>query len=166
MSKYALPGWPKGGFDFVLLDRQVTNELSNIKEKNRHTLNLIYWLGYDRVMIPYTRQKRIHGKSQWTMTKKIKLFIDAFISFSYFPIRFISFVGLITAFLSFIYGCFVLISYLFGNIPIKGYTPIILVITFLLGLIMIMLGIIGEYLWRTLDETRSRPLYVVDEKNL
>lgn len=164
MANYALKGWPNGGFDFVLMDKQVVEEMKLIKEKNRHTLNLIYWLGYDRMLIPYTREKRLYGKSQWTFSKKIKLFIDSFISFSYVPIRFISFVGIFTALISFIYGIFVFISYLFGNIQVRGYTPLVLIITFLLGLIMIMLGIIGEYLWRVLDESRSRPLYVIDEK--
>lgn len=95
--------------------------------------------------------------------KKIKLFIDSFVSFSYSPIRFMSFIGVITAILSFLYGVFVIVGTLSGFIELQGWTTIIALITFLLGIIMIMLGIIGEYLWRILDESRERPSYVIDQ---
>lgn len=163
MEKYALKGYPSGGFDFVLIDKQVVGEINRIKEKNTNIMSLIYWLGYDRALIPYVRQERKTGKSRWTLSKKVKLFIDSFVSFSYAPIRFMSIIGFVTAFLSFIYGIFVVINAIFGHIGIQGWTTIISVITFLLGIIMMMLGIIGEYLWRILDESRKRPSYIIDE---
>jgi len=163
MDKMALPGYPKGGFDFVLLDRDVVQEVTQYSEKNTNIMSLIYWLGHDRVAIPYVRQERTYGKSMWTFGKKIKLFIDSFISFSYTPIRFISIVGIATALLSFCYGVFVFIGKITGKVEIEGWTTIMIAITFLLGMIMIMLGIIGEYLWRILDEIRNRPLYIIDE---
>lgn len=126
-------------------------------------MSLIYWLGHDQVQIPYVRQERKLGKSRWTLSKKIKLFIDSFVSFSYSPIRFMSFIGVITAILSFLYGVFVIVGTLSGFIELQGWTTIIALITFLLGIIMIMLGIIGEYLWRILDESRERPSYVIDQ---
>lgn len=95
--------------------------------------------------------------------KKIKLFVDSFVSFSYTPIRFMSIIGFITALLSFFYGIFVVAGTLFGFIELQGWTTIIALITFLLGIIMIMLGIIGEYMWRILDESRRRPSYIIDE---
>lgn len=163
LRKFALKGYPEGGFDFLLIDRQVVDEVLEIQEKNTNIMSLIYWLGHEREYIPYVRQERKLGKSKWTLSKKIKLFIDSFVSFSYTPIRFMSFIGVLTAVLSFIYGVFVIISTLFGIIELQGWTTIISLITFLLGIIMIMLGIIGEYLWRILDESRERPSYVVDE---
>ncbi|OKP81743.1 glycosyl transferase family 2 [Paenibacillus helianthi] len=163
LEKFALKGYPKGGFDFLLIDRQVVNEVVHIQEKNTNIMSLIYWLGHDQVQIPYVRQERKLGKSRWTLSKKIKLFIDSFVSFSYSPIRFMSFIGVITAILSFLYGVFVIIGTLSGFIELQGWTTIIALITFLLGIIMIMLGIIGEYLWRILDESRERPSYVVDQ---
>lgn len=164
LEKFALKGYPKGGFDFLLIDRQVVNEVLEIQEKNTNVMSLIYWLGHDQVQIPYVRQERKLGKSRWTLSKKIKLFVDSFVSFSYMPIRFMSFIGFITAILSFLYGVFVVISTVFGLIELQGWTTIIALITFLLGIIMIMLGIIGEYLWRILDESRQRPSFVIDEK--
>ncbi|UHA71664.1 glycosyltransferase family 2 protein [Paenibacillus sp. 481] len=163
MDKLAIKGYPQGGFDFVLVDRQVVRELNQINEKNTNIMSLIYWLGHDRTMIPYTREERKLGKSRWTLSKKIKLFIDSFVSFSYVPIRFMSLTGFIVAAFSFIYGIFVVINALTGVASIQGWTSIIALITFLIGLIMIMLGIIGEYLWRILDETRKRPAFIIDE---
>ncbi|MEK3865996.1 glycosyltransferase family 2 protein [Paenibacillus sp. FSL H7-0716] len=163
LEKLALKGYPKGGFDFLLIDKQVVQEVLEIQEKNTNVMSLIYWLGHDQVQIPYVRQERKLGKSRWTLSKKIKLFVDSFVSFSYTPIRFMSFIGFATALLSFLYGVFVIFSTVFGFIELQGWTTIIALITFLLGIIMIMLGIIGEYLWRILDESRERPSYVVDQ---
>ncbi|AOZ93309.1 glycosyltransferase family 2 protein [Paenibacillus crassostreae] len=163
LERFALENYPKGGFDFVLIDKQVVHEILEMKEKNTNIMSLIYWTGHERELIPYVRQERKLGKSRWTLSKKIKLFVDSFVSFSYMPIRFMSFIGLITAIISFFYGIFVTICTLFGLIELQGWTTIIALITFLLGIIMTMLGIIGEYLWRILDESRKRPSYIVDE---
>ncbi|WP_337033117.1 glycosyltransferase family 2 protein [Paenibacillus illinoisensis] len=163
LEKLALKDYPKGGFDFLLIDRQVVQEILHIEEKNTNVMSLIFWLGHDQAQIPYIRQERKLGKSRWTLAKKVKLFVDSFVSFSYAPIRFMSMIGFSTAILSILYGVFVVISTLFGIIELQGWTTIIALITFLLGIIMVMLGIIGEYLWRILDESRKRPSYVIDE---
>jgi dolichol-phosphate mannosyltransferase len=163
MRKFALKGYPMGGFDFVLIDRQVAQELIDINEKNTNIMSLIYWLGHQQDTFSYVRQQRKFGKSKWTLSKKIKLFIDSFVSFSYAPIRFMSLIGFLTAGLSFIYGIFVIINAILGTVTIQGWTTIVALITFLLGMIMIMLGIIGEYLWRILDESRKRPSFIIDE---
>jgi len=93
----------------------------------------------------------------------MKLFIDTFVSFSYVPIRIISLIGLLTALASFAYGLLVIILRFLDIITVPGWTIIVVILTLLLGLIMVMLGIIGEYLWRILDESRKRPSYVIDE---
>ncbi|GGH64011.1 putative glycosyltransferase YkcC [Paenibacillus silvae] len=163
LEKMALKGYPKGGFDFLLIDRQVVQEVLRIQEKNTNIMSLIFWLGHDQVQIPYVRQERKLGESRWTLAKKIKLFIDSFVSFSYAPIRIMSFIGFFTALFSILYGLFVVFSTVFGIIELKGWTTIVALITFLLGVIMVMLGTIGEYLWRILDESRERPSYVIDQ---
>lgn len=163
LEKFALKDYPKGGFDFLLIDKQVAQEVIHIDEKNTNVMSLIYWLGHDRESFPYVRQERKLGKSRWTLSKKIKLFVDSFVGFSYIPIRFMSTIGVLTALLSFIYGVIVIFGAIFGNIELRGWTTIVTLITFLLGIIMVMLGIIGEYIWRILDESRNRPSYVVDE---
>lgn len=163
LNTFAIRDYPKGGYDCFLIDKQVVQELRFIPEKNTNVMNLIYWLGHKRDSISYVRQMRVYGKSKWTLSKKIKFFIDSFVNFSFAPIRFISITGIIIAILSFSYGAFVVVMTVIGKIRVQGWTTLIALITFLLGLIMIMLGIIGEYLWRILDESRKRPSYVIDE---
>jgi polyisoprenyl-phosphate glycosyltransferase len=163
MDRLALRGYPRGGFDFLLVDRQIVAELNEIREKNTNIMSLVFWLGHQRAIVPYVRQSRKHGVSRWTFAKKSKLFVDSFVSFSYAPIRIMSFLGILTAGLSFCYGLFVILSFFFWRAPVQGYTTIICIIAFLLGLVMMMLGVIGEYVWRMLDETRNRPGQVVDD---
>jgi dolichol-phosphate mannosyltransferase len=160
--RLAIAGYPQGGFDLFLLDRRYLPHIQG-SERNTNLLVLGYWLGVRPVVIKYQRKKREHGKSRWTLSKKTKLFIDTFISFSFAPIRFISFMGIVTSILSFLYGLFVVVLTLVAANPVPGWTTIVALITFLLGLIMLMLGIIGEYLWRILDEGRNRPEYVIEE---
>ena len=159
----AIENYPTGGFDYFLVDRQVVTELNGIQEKNTNIMTLAFWLGFQPVMIPYSRRERAKGKSRWTFAKKIKLFIDTFVAFSFFPIRILSIVGLVVAVASFVYGSFVLFYWLSFGIEVKGYVPIIVVLSFNTGLQMAMLGVLGEYLWRTLDEVRRRPSFVIDE---
>ncbi|MFZ5874872.1 MAG: glycosyltransferase family 2 protein [Nitrospirota bacterium] len=160
--RLAIPRYPEGGFDLFLLDRRYLAHIQR-SEKNTNLLVLGYWLGVKPVVIKYQRRKREHGTSRWTFAKKTKLFIDTFISFSFAPIRFISLMGILTSILSFLYGLFVVLFTLLAENPVPGWTTIVALITFLLGLIMLMLGIIGEYLWRILDEGRNRPEYVIEE---
>jgi len=163
LRKYAIPNYPPGGSDFYLIDRQVVDEINKITDKNTNTANLLVWLGYDFVTIPYVRQKRKIGKSGFTFSKKIKIVIDSFIGFSYLPIKLLPTIGIIFAIASFVYGGFVFYNWSIGNIRVEGWTSVIILVTFIGGIQMIMLGILGEYLWRTLDEARNRPQYVIDE---
>jgi len=162
IRRLAIQDYPDGGFDFFLVDRQVIEELNKIREKNTNVMTLIHWLGFQPILIPYVRRSRTKGTSRWTLAKKVKLFIDTFVAFSYFPIRALSLTGLLVAVGSFLYGLFIFFYWLFYDIPVQGYVPIMLVITFTAGLQMTMLGVLGEYLWRTLDEVRRRPPFVID----
>ncbi len=163
IRKFAIDDYPSGGFDFFLIDRQIVNEVNRIKEKNTNPMALIFWLGFKPVLIPYIRRSRAKGKSRWTLAKKIKLFVDTFVAFSFFPIRFLSVIGFFVAIGSFFYGGLLLFYWLFFGVAVRGYVPIMLVMTFVSGIQMSMLGVLGEYLWRTLDEVRGRPYFVIDE---
>jgi len=163
VSRFAVEGFPKGGFDFCLLDRQVRNDLGNIGEKNTSIFPLIFWLGYDYDIIPYSRKLREKGKSTWTLSKKIVLTINTFINFTYLPVQFMTLMGILTSFLAFLYSSFVLVRWLFWGTELAGWTTIVMLVSILGGIILFSLGIIGEYLWRILDETRKRPDVVVDE---
>lgn len=163
IRSFAIKDYPEGGFDMAVIDRQIVDELCKIAEKNTNIMSLIFWLGHERDAVSYIRKKREVGKTRWTLSKKIKLFIDTFVNFSYAPIRFMSFLGFVTALMSFLYCIVVIVLRLFDKIPVEGWTVVVAILTLFLGLIMIMLGIIGEYLWRIFDEIRKRPGYVVDK---
>jgi len=162
--RIANPQMPKGGFDFVLLDRSAIDVFASIDERNRFFQGDILWMGFNIRFLPYKRMKRTIGKSQWSFGKKLKYFIDGSLNTSYMPIRFMSVLGLSTAVIGFLYALLVVYARLINDVPFQGYAPIVILILIIGGMIMIMLGIIGEYIWRIYDETRKRPLYIVKEK--
>lgn len=157
-----LPGYPSGGFDIALMDRVMLEPMRNCS-KNAFTPLLAYWLGYTPTTVYYHRPRREHGRSGWTFRKKVRAFFDVMLGFSVTPIRLISGTGAIVAGASFLYGTSVVINALLGRVPVSGYAGLATLITFLLGLIILMLGIIGEYLWRVFDEVNRRPETVIDE---
>lgn len=162
LKRFALPDFPQGGFDMAVMDKELLLPILNTS-KNTHLAPLIFWLGYTPLIVPYKRQKRINGKSMWTFSKKMKAFLDALLGFSIAPIRAISLTGYVVSLMSLGYGIFRLIhSILFGN-EVPGFTTLACLISFLLGIIIIMLGIIGEYLWRLYDNTNGRPEAIVDK---
>lgn len=163
LRKLVIKDFPKYGFDFFLLDRQVIDVLTQMSEKNSSIYVQIIWTGYTPKIIEYVRKDREKGKSMWTYAKRINLFIDTFIVFSYTPIRVITGLGLIMSIVGFISSLYFIIEKIFFHVNGNGWTSLIVAILVLSGVQLVMLGIIGEYLWRNLDETRKRPLYIVDE---
>lgn len=164
LMQYVNPKMPKGGFDFMLIDKKALKILNQIDERNRFFQGDILWLGFNTAFIPYTRLKRTIGKSQWTLSKKLKYFIDGLLNTSYFPIRIMSFLGILVSFFGFIYAFVIAYNRFINNTPFVGWAPLMIIILIIGGLIMLMLGIIGEYVWRTYDETRKRPLYIIKDK--
>lgn len=164
MKKIALSNIPDGGFDFVFFDRQVGEHILELKERNSNLFYLMVWLGYPYVNIPYVRRRREIGKSRWTIQKKIKLFIDSILAFSFFPIRTISVLGVGMGLVALSYALYILGVKVLGGIEVEGWTTLMVVLLFVSAFQMIALGVIGEYVWRGLDAARKRPLYVV--KNL
>ncbi|MES2691163.1 MAG: glycosyltransferase family 2 protein [Bacteroidota bacterium] len=163
IRKYALSNLPDGGFDYCLFDKQLREQVVSMNENNTNSLYLLMWLKYDYITIPYTRRARQLGKSRWTFNKKIKLFIDSFVSFSYAPLRLITITGLLLGLVSFCYALFVLIARLYGAIVLEGWTSMMVVFLVISSFQMMALGIIGEYLWRNLEAGRKRPAFIVDE---
>jgi polyisoprenyl-phosphate glycosyltransferase len=153
--------YPEGGFDMALMDRALLPHLVN-SSKNVFTPLLAYWLGFKPTVIKYHRPAREHGKSRWTFSRKFKSFLDVMLGFSVTPIRVMSGFGVIVAAISFIYGASVVIHAFVRGIEVPGFASIIALVTFLLGIIILMLGVIGEYLWRVFDETNKRPETVVE----
>lgn len=164
LMKYINPKMPKGGFDFLLIDKKALDILNQIDERNRFFQGDILWLGFNTAFIPYSRLKRTIGKSQWTLSKKLKYFIDGLLNTSYVPIRAMSLLGICFAMIGFIYSLVIAYSRFVNKTPFNGWAPIMILILIIGGLIMLMLGIIGEYVWRTYDETRKRPIYIIKDK--
>jgi dolichol-phosphate mannosyltransferase len=164
LIKISNPKMPKGGFDFLLIDKKALIYFNEIDERNRFFQGDILWLGFNTAFIPYNRLKRTIGKSQWTLSKKMKYFIDGLLNTSYVPIRLMSLIGIIISLLGFIYSFVIAYNRFFNNTPFDGWAPIMILILIIGGLIMLMLGIIGEYVWRTYDETRKRPIYIIKDR--
>lgn len=163
MRKFALANMPQGGFDTYMISRQVIDILVEISEKNAPLTEQVLWSGFESEKVYYVRQKREIGKSGWTLSKKIKLTVDSLISFSYFPIRCVSVVGALSILGTIIGGIVILVEHFMGRITVEGYTTIVLLILLAFGIVMLTLGVMGEYIWRILDEVRNRPSYIVDK---
>ena len=154
---------PKGGFDSFLIDRQVINLLVNMQEKNTSLMSQILWAGFETTTVPYIRKKREIGKSRWTLSKKIKLVYDSLLSFSYFPVKLITTTGFLTSLLSLVLLIAIVYKKITGKIDVEGYTSLVMIMLMGFGVIMLSIGIIGEYLWRTYDAARKRPPYIIEK---
>lgn len=157
-----LPNFPKGGFDMALMDSTLLPYFVN-SSKSIFPSILGYWLGFSPAVINYHRPMRAVGRSKWTLGKKINAFLDVMLGFSIKPIRLISCIGVFVSALSFLYGLMVVLGAIFHGVEVPGFSTIVAILTFLLGLIILMLGLIAEYLWRIYDEVNKRPETVIDE---
>ena len=159
--RLSFPEIPAGGFDYILLDRKVVDAFNAVEVRNRFFQGDILWFGYKTTFIPYTRLNREIVRSQYTFGKRLNNSLDAILDSSYLPIRFISLVGVVTAFIGFLYAVDIVYGRLRHDIPFTGWAPIMILILVIGGVLMLMLGIIGEYVWRIYDEVRGKPNYVV-----
>lgn len=159
---YVAPNYPAGGFDMALMDKLLLEHFL-VSGKNIHISLFAHWLGFDPVVIKYNRVARLSGKSKWTLAKKCNAAINALLGLSVFPIRLISAVGLVTAFLSFLYGIYIFLYALVGNTKVPGFASLVTFVAFFQGLGLLMLGILGEYVWRIFEEVSKRPETVIDE---
>lgn len=123
---------------------------------------LVYWLGFTPEVLYYKRRKRIHGRSRWNFRKKLTTAVDAIFGFSFAPIRFLSMLGLFVSVISFGYATWIIINAMLGKTDVPGFATIVSLIAFFQGVVIFMLGIIGEYIWRIFDEVNQRPETVID----
>lgn len=163
VRKTIMSNMPKGGYDCYLLDRQVIQVLMMLDERNSSLSLQVLWTGFRPDMVYFHRKAREIGESRWTLSKKIKLVVDSMMSFSYFPIRFMSVLGGLCCLGAFIYAIVILIGKLCFGESVAGWTSLMIVALCGFGLIMLMLGLLGEYIYRALDASRNRPPFLVDE---
>lgn len=163
MKKFAFSNFPEKGFDIVMFNRKVASEVNNNVEANSSIFLQILGMGFRQTSITYKKRERKLGKSKWTLSKKIKLFVDSFVAFSYAPIRFVTIVGI----LFFIFGAgwtiYIILRELFYHNLASGWPALVSILMIGFGITNISLGIIAEYLWRTLDASRKRPVFIIDK---
>lgn len=151
------------GSDFFLIDRAVAQALNAFNESHANLFVLLAWMGFRQDSVVYDKERRLHGRSGWTLEKKLKLAIDSVTSFTYFPIRAMSYLGFVVAMLGFAYAIVVAANAFAGN-PVQGWSSLMVVVLVVGGMQMLMMGVLGEYVWRALAEARRRPRYVVEER--
>ena len=156
---------PENGFDIYLIDRKVINVLSLLDVNNSALTGQILWSGFKTGYVEYTRKAREIGTSKWTLQKKIKLVSDTLFSFSTLPITIVEIIGAVSFVGAIIWAIVVLVFKLLGKIDVTGWTTLFIFNLFSFGIIMLTLGILGEYLWRTFDSSRKRPTYIIEEKD-
>ena len=163
MQKYAVRNYSSGGTSVIVFNHKIKDLLNNNIESNSSIMLQIMDAGYKYTTLSLDFHERAAGVSKWTLSKKIKLFIDSFVSFSFMPIRLVSLVGLLMFFGGCAVGIYAVINkFISPNAPL-GYSTIICIVALGFGITNISLGIIAEYLWRTYDAARKRPVFLVSD---
>jgi polyisoprenyl-phosphate glycosyltransferase len=160
-KKFVIPEIPEKGVDIFGCNRSFRDHLVRLKEANTSLVGLIFWLGFQRAEVNYTRVARMHGESAWTLKKKINYLLDSIFSFTDLPIRLLTLFGLLGISISMVLGIIIVLAKLFGTIVVPGYAATALIVIFFGGINSLGLGIVGAYAWRTYENTKRRPLAVV-----
>jgi len=156
-------GAPAAGKNF-LMDKAVVNAINNCPERNTSTFGLVLWLGFKQDFVEYERRSRRFGRSKWSFAKLLHLASDWIIGFSGLPLTLILAGGILVTALGFFYAIFLVINVIMGN-PARGWAFVMAAVLLLSGVQMMMIGMIGEYLWRNLDESRKRPLFFIEKRS-
>ena len=159
--RFVIPEIPRGGADIFGCTRAVRDQILRLKEGNSSLIGLLFWVGFRRCLVPYERLPRPEGKSAWTLGKKLTYLNDSVFSFSDLPIRLLTRAGLLGLAVSVVFSVAVLIWRLAGATPVPGYAATVLVVTFFGALNLFGLGVIGSYVWRSFENTKGRPGYIV-----
>lgn len=149
--------------DFRLISRRALDTLKKMRERHRYVRGLVAWLGYKQTFIEYDRDKRLAGKSKFTIMTMIQFVMEGVTSFSVLPLKLATILGFLSSVFSFLYILYALYAYLVLHVTVPGWATTVIAIFFLGGVQLLCLGIIGEYLGMVNDEAKNRPLYIIDE---
>ena len=168
MNRWTSVRLPSTGADFFLLDRRVVDVLKALPERNTSLFALVSWLGFRQAEVRYDKKARSSGKSSWTFGKKLRLAMDSLFGFSVAPLKLASALGFLYALGGFTYAILLVINRItagrvFGGVAVQGWSALMVIILISSGSLMLVLGLFGEYLWRTLEEVRGRPRFIVEE---
>jgi glycosyltransferase involved in cell wall biosynthesis len=159
--RFVVREMPRGGVDVFGCTRQVRDRLLELQEANTNLIALLFWLGFRRQFVAYERRPRLEGRSAWTFGRKLRYALDSIFSFTDLPIRALLVLGAVGTLFAAFAGALVFVMWSLGRVPVLGYTPLMLVITFFGGLTALGLGIVGQYLWLSLQNSRRRPNFIV-----
>ncbi len=154
---------PDGIADFRCMSRAVVDALGSMPERSRFLRGMTRWVGFRQTVVPYDRASRGGGRSKYTMRAMLHLALDGVVSFSTLPLRLASVLGLIVSLIGAVYGGITVIQQLIGDVPVPGYTSLLVAVLILGGVQLACIGIIGEYLGRVYEESKARPLFLVWE---
>lgn len=154
---------PKDTGDFRLMSRRSIDSLARFREQHRFMKGLFAWVGYPQKAVPYRRDARVAGTTKWNYFQLFNLAIEGITSFSTSPLKLSTYVGITTALLAFCYGFFIIVKTMIFGDPVAGYPSLMVAILFIGGVQLIAIGVLGEYVGRTFDESKGRPLYLVSE---
>ena len=154
------PEIPAGGVDVFACRREVATQLAGLDESHTSLIGLLYWLRFRRVEVPYSRQARPVGTSAWSLRKRLRYLQDSIYSFTSLPIAAITVVGVVGVVASLLYASVVIAFWAAGRIDVAGYTPLMLALLFMASSVLIGLGIVGSYVWRTYENSKGRPTAV------
>ena len=157
---------PPGGVDVFGCTDAVRRELVRLEETNSSLVGLLFWVGFRRSLVPYTRRSRTIGRSAWTVGKKVRYLSDSLFAFSDLPIRLLLVIGALGVFISVSYATLVLVAKAFFSIAVPGYAATVALISFFGGLNCLGTGFLGGYLWRTFENSKRRPNYVIRSKEV
>jgi len=158
-----MPDMPPGGFDFCLIDRRVARVVLESSEKKTSLVGLILWAGFERSVIPYERAARKHGRSMWSLGRKLAYAFHSLVAFSSLPMKLFAGLGLCVGAASVLMVAYVVLANLFGWITVPGWSALMVMQTVILATVLLGFGVIGGYLWINLEQTRRRPLFIVDK---
>lgn len=149
--------------EFRLIDRKVCDAVNKLNEKNRYIRGLVSWVGFKQIAVEYVREERFAGTTKYPLKKMIAFAMDAITSFSYKPLKLATTLGFIISLLSFAYMLFILFQRLFTDTTVTGWASTVGLILFTQGIVLMILGLMGEYIGRIYEEIKDRPVYIVQE---
>lgn len=164
MARVSVGDLPQGGFDYWLMSRRVCKFLCSFKGRHNFIQGYLLSIGFSKAFIPYTRVERQSGRSGYGFWKKVKIFVDFFVDSSYLPIRMMSAIGAFISIAGLVYSVLIAYARYMNETPFPGWAPLMIMVMLIGGIIMVMLGVIGEYVWRIYDNLRDFPTFIVERK--
>lgn len=159
--RFVMPDIPKGGVDIFAITNDMRDRLIQLKESNSSLLAQLFWLGGRRAFVPYQRLQREHGKSAWTLKKKLRYLSDSVFAFTDLPVRLLMGLGMLALLAAIVLSILILAAKVSGLVPVPGYSGTMVAILFFGALNSLGLGVVGAYAWRTFENTKARPLSIL-----